>query len=193
MAAPVKAIVLSLAIGGVVGFGAGVVAVKAGRDLFVGMFASERAATVATPTTVDRPSFVFQHAGNWRVDATDKDYDADHSFSVETPGQSFVMFQIAEGDLEPKAVVETHAALQMAKVIKQATRTSFTKWGAYTGEGALLTGKHLGLTPGTVRIFAFRVGERTYTVVESTYDDDRANVEPGFRLIERSFRVKGAR
>jgi len=172
------------------GFFAGVMSVKGGRDFIAGLVKTEQKASVGSPITVERPAFRFQHAGNWKIDVADKDYDADHNFSVETPGQSFVMIQIADGILEPRAVVETHTELQTAKIVKQATRTPFTRWGAYTGEGVLLRGKLLGLMQGSVRIFSFRSGESTYTVVESTYDEDRASVSPGFELIERSFHVK---
>ncbi|HSO37529.1 MAG TPA: hypothetical protein VLT33_33620 [Labilithrix sp.] len=188
---PVKRIAVGfLLLGGVLGFGAGVLAVKEGRSFVAGAFQTEQKATVGQPTTVDRPAFRFQYAGNWKVDVGDKDYDPDHSFSLDSPGQSFVMFQVADGALDPKEVVETHATLQTSKLVKQATRAPFTRWGAYTGEGILLKGKLLGLTPGSVRIFSFRDREHTYTVVESTYDEDRANVGPGFELIERTFLVK---
>ena len=179
-----------LLLGGAVGFGMGVLAVDKGRAFVVSLFQSEQKATVASPITVDRPAFRFQYAGNWKVDVGDKDYAPDHSFSLDSPGQSFVMIQVADGLLDPKNLVETHASLQTEKLIKQATRTPFTRWGAFTGEGVLLKGKQLGLLAGTVRIFSFQDREHTYTVVESTYDEDRANVGPGFELVERSFRVK---
>ena len=179
-----------LLLGGVVGFGMGVLAVEKGRSFVVSLFQSEQKATVASPITVDRPAFRFQYAGNWKIDVGDKDYDPDHSFSLDSPGQSFVMIQVADGLLDPKHLVETHASLQTEKIVKQATRTPFTRWGAFTGEGVLLKGKQLGLLAGTVRIFSFQDREHTYTVVESTYDEDRANVGPGFELVERSFQVK---
>ena len=176
-----------------IGFGVGVMSVKAGRDFAAGMVRSEEPARVSEPKTIDRPNFRFEHAGNWTIDTADEDYDPDHSFSVESPGQSFMMFQIADGVLDLKDLVENHATIQTSKVIKQATRTPLTRWGTYEGEGVLLKGRHLGITPGTIRIFAFHRGEQTYTVIESTYDEDRASVEPGFDLVARSFRVKDAK
>jgi hypothetical protein len=63
--------------------------------------------------------------------------------------------------------------------------------GSFDGAGVVLRGKHLGVEPGTTRIFAWRSATRTFTVIESTYDDDATMVSPGFGLIERTFRVKG--
>jgi hypothetical protein len=182
--------ILFFCLGSLVGFGAGVLSVKASRDFFASMFGSERAADVKTPLTIDRPAFTFQYPSNWKVDIADKDYDADHEFSVDSPGQSFVMFQIMAGDVEPLASVTAMANAQTSKVMKGASLTSFTTWGTHTGAGILLRGKHLGMTAGTMRIFAFKSGGQTFTITESTYDDDRAAVQGGFDLIEKSFRAK---
>jgi hypothetical protein len=180
------------ALGCAVGFAAGVLSVKGARQFVVGLFATERSAAVEQSVAVVRPAFRFEYPGNWRVDSTDSDYDPDHMFSVDSPGQSFVMFVIADGDIEPKEAVEQHVSVQTARAMKDATRTPLTKWGRHDGEGVLLTGRHLGITRGTIRVFAFRERETTYTVIESTFDDDRDKVQPGFDLIARTFRVKGS-
>lgn len=173
-----------------VGLVAGVLVVKEGREFVANAFRSERTAAVDNPIAVERPAFRFQHAGNWKVDVGASDYDPDHSFSVDTPGQSFMLFEIADAQLTPRSVLEQHVEAQTSKVMKSATRTSFTKWGAHEGEGAVLEGKLLGLTPGSIRIFCFRSHERTFTVIEQTYDEDRAQAGPGFALVERTFQLK---
>lgn len=185
------ATVLAIAIGAfALGVGTGVMAVKAGRDFFLDAFESEKKADVARPQTLDRPAFRFEYPGNWKIDTAAEDHDIDHSFSVESPGESMVMFQIADAELDPKESIQTYADVQAEKVVKGATRTPFTSWGKYTGEGVLLRGKMLGIVPGSVRIFCFRAGDRTIVVIESTYDEDRASVAPGFELIERTFEAK---
>jgi hypothetical protein len=172
-----------------VGFAAGVLSVRGARDFVVGLSRTEAPAEVSKPVTIDRPAFQLQYPGNWRVDTKDEDYDPDRMFSVDSPGQSFAMFFISEAPVE--ASIQGQVSAQTAKVMKDASQTPFTSWGGHTGKGVLLAGKQLGMTPGSVRIFAFREREMTYTVVESTYDDDRADVQPGFDLIARTFRVKG--
>ncbi len=172
------------------GFFAGVLSVKEARDFASGVFQDESAADVSSGVVVDRPAFVFTRPGNWSIDSKDKDYDPDHMFTVASPGQSFVMFFVADGDLSPETSVDLQVKAQTSKVMKDATQTPLTKWGGHAGTGMLLTGKQLGITPGTIRIFSFRENEKTYTVIESTYDQDRANVQPGFDLVARTFRVK---
>lgn len=181
--------VACLAIGAGAGFAAGVLAVKEGREVFASFFLTERRAAVDAPVTVERSAFRFQHAENWKIDVGASDYDADHNMMIFSPGHSFVMLQIAEGASDPHDFVEAHVNAQISKLMERATKTPFTKWGAYSGEGVLLEGKGLGITPVRVRIFSFRAGERTFTVVEWTTDEDRAKVEPGFALVERTFRA----
>jgi hypothetical protein len=171
---------------------AGVGSVKVAREAFVAAFQDERSADVDHPERLDRQTFRLQYPGNWKVDTAAADYNPDRNFSIDSPGTSFVMFIIASGELDPKLAVEAHVSQQTAKLMRDATRTPFERWGAYRGAGVLLTGKMLGLSPGTIRIFAFREGEQTVTVIESTSDDDRDKVAPGFALIERTFQVKGA-
>ncbi len=188
---PVLAIaIVAFIAGGGLGFAAGVLSVKGARDFATSMVRSERPADVAQPVTVDRPEFRFQHPGNWTVDSKANDYDPEHLFSVDSPGLSFALFIVAEGELSPKSSVDAQVAAQTSKVIKGATQTPLTRWGAHAGEGVLLTGKQLGITPGTILVFAFREHDITYTVVESTFDEDRANVQPAFDLIARTFVVK---
>jgi hypothetical protein len=183
---------LGCGVGGVAGFGAGVASVKAAREWFASAFEDEQAAEVAAPKTLERPGFELRYPQNWHVDTASANYDPDHMFSIDSPGQSFVMFVVATGALDPQTAIDAHVSQQTAKVMHDATRAPFEKWGAYSGAGVLLTGKKLGLAPGTIRVFAARVDDRTFTVIESTTDDDRDKVEPGFALIERTFHMKEA-
>jgi hypothetical protein len=183
---------LGCGVGGVVGFGAGVASVKAAREFFLAAIQDERSAEVDKPKVIDRPAFRLRYPQNWKVEDSGSSYGPDSMFSIDSPGQSFAMFVIATGALDPATAVEVQVSQQTAKVMREATRAPFERWGAYTGVGVLLTGNMLGISPGTVRIFAFRVGERTFTVIESTFDEDRSKVAPGFALIERSFEVKDA-
>jgi hypothetical protein len=183
---------IGLAIGVAVGYPAGVLSVGAARTFFASMFQDEQGADVAHPVTIDRPAFRLQYPANWRVDTTDSDYDADHMFSIDSPGQSFVMFVVADGDIDPKATVAEHVEQQTSKVMRNATRAPFNHWGAYAGDGMLLVGKQLGITPGTTRIFSFRGNQHTYTLIEFTNGADRGKVSPGFQLVERTFKAKGS-
>ncbi len=181
--------VLGTAVGLTVGFALGILSVRKARDLVGSVFNAERGADVDHTTALDRPAFHLEYPGNWRIDTSDSDYDPDHLFMIDSPGHSFVLFTVAEGDLDPARALEAHVSNMTGKVMRDAARTPFAHWGAYDGVGALLAGKNLGITPATVRVFAFRTGNRTYTVTESTFDEDRPKVSPGFSLVERTFRA----
>ena len=100
------------------------------------------------------------------------------------------MFMNLDGALTPEDAVRTQVEVHTAKLMKDATQQPFDHWGAFTGVGARLTGKMLGINPASLRVFAWRADERTYTMVELAFDDDRALVGPGLALVERSFVVK---
>jgi hypothetical protein len=173
-----------------VGVCGGVLSVKGARTFFAELVESERPADISSTIAIDRPSFALKYPGNWKVRIDDADYDPDHMVSIDSPGESFVLVVVAVGALDPATSVRSHVTLQTSKLIQGATNTPFTHWGAFAGSGALLSGKYMGITPGSMRIFSWRSGEQTFTIIESTYDDDRARVAPGFSLIERTFTVK---
>jgi hypothetical protein len=180
---------LGLGLGLTFGFGAGVLSVGAVRNFFGRVLQDEASADEKHPQSLRRPAFELQYPGNWQIKTTDDDYDPDHLFSIESPGQSFEMFIVADGELDPQVSLDAQVSAQTSKVMHDAVQKPFTHWGSHDGVGVLLTGKHLGIAAGSIRIFSFRAGDRTFTLVESTYDDDRAKVAPGFALIERTFKV----
>ena len=179
-----------LGLGLLFGFGAGVLSVGAAREFFGRVLQDEANADEKHPQKLSRPAFELEYPGNWQIKTTDADYDPDHLFSIESPDQSFAMFIIAESELDPQVSVDAQVGAQTSKVMHDAVQKPFDRWGGHPGVGMLLTGKHLGLAAGTIRIFAFHEGERTFTLLESTYDDDRSKVAPGFALIERTFKVR---
>lgn len=191
-AVPLWAALVCLAAGGAVGFGAGVASVKAARDFFRDVARREKRADVRAPKQVERPAFRFSYPGNWTIDTQDKDYDPDRSLTIHSPGQSLFMLMVADELDDTKSKLERHVAAQLANTLKDAKRAPFDRWGRFRGEGALLTGRYVGFTTGTIHVFVFGGGGHTFTVLASTYDDDRANVEPGFRLIEKTFEVTAA-
>lgn len=183
--------VVAFALGGAVGFCAGVLSVESAREFIADLFQSEERALVDAPKRLERQHFSLDYPGNWAIDVKDPDYDPDHLFSIESPGDSSVMFLIAEGDLVVEDALEQHVAAQLESTIKGAKRTPFDRYGSFQGHGALLQGKVLGMVSGSVRIFCFRRGDRTFQIIELVYDEDRVKVDPGLRVIEKSLRLSG--
>jgi len=184
---------LGVGVGLAIGFGLGVLSVKKARDAFASVFNDEKSADVVHTTAIDRPGFQLKYPGNWKVDTANASYEPDHHFTIDSPGLSFVMFSVADGDLAPKVAADAVVTAMIAKVMQNATRTPLTHWGAFDGEGAVLDGKNIGITPARVRVFAFRASGHTFTVTESTFDEDRAMVAPGLALVEGSFQVTAPR
>ena len=178
---------LGCGVGGVVGFGAGVASVKAAREAFTAAFQDERSAEVDAPQSIDRPAFRLQYPRNWKVDAAGADHDPDRNFSIDSPGQSFVMFVIATGEMDPRVAASAHVSQQTAKLMRDAKRTPFARWGPHGGVGPGW-GRDRGplshrtdrstrsCSPGTLLIGKYRVDREIGSggmavVVEATHVD----------------------
>lgn len=186
----VFACALTLVLGAGGGFLAGALSVPAAREFFVDALEDERSADVARPQRFERPRFRFQYPGNWKVDRADPDFDPDHLVTVESPGASFFMVLVAEGDLAPADATQAQEQAFSTKLFRAgATRAALHRWGRFEGEGVELTGKQLGLQEGKVRLFSWRAGGATFTVVEQFFAEDRAKVVPGLELVRRTFEV----
>jgi hypothetical protein len=158
-----------------------------------GAFApGEPPADVEHPRTLARDRFQLDYPGNWMIDADADDYDPDHLFSIDSPGSCHVTLILLDARVGARTSLDAHVEAFVPELLKDPTRTPFSRWGAYEGEGVVLAGKILGALPGSLRLFAHddADGERTLNVVEFCYDDDMRAVRPGFELIERSFLLR---
>jgi hypothetical protein len=180
---------LFLFIGLGVGFCGGIGATKAGASFLEDFASDEAAADVAHPKSHVRPGFSFKYAGNWKIDMDDASKDPDHQVTVESPGSCMTMLVLLDAAIAPSTSVETQVNAFVPKLLAAPSRTPFTTWGKYTGEGMLLKGRLLGLNEGSVRVFAYANEKRSFVAVEQCYDEDMAHVKPGFDLLESSFEL----
>ncbi len=177
---------LFLFIGLGVGFCGGVGATKAGSAFLSDFVSDEAAADVTHPKSHSRPGFSFKYPGNWKIDA-DPDLEPDHQVNVESPGSCLTMLLLFDTPISPATSVDSQVNAFVPKLISAPSRTPFTKWGKYTGEGMLLRGKLLGINQGSVRVFAFADEKRSFVAVEQCYDEDMGDAKPGFDLVESTF------
>jgi hypothetical protein len=184
----VVAVVVSLAIGGVAGFVLGVAATKAGRSFVRGMFQGEAKPAVSDPKKLIRKQFELQYPSNWHVDVDDKDYDADHMFSIDSPGNAFVMFAIGAGEMAPEDNLKIQLE-QFEKIMSSLSVEKFEKYGRYQGKGATLKGKILG-TRTTVKLFALKHDGLTVLLTQQCPEEDLSSVQAGLDLIENSFLLR---
>jgi hypothetical protein len=183
------ALIIGLIAGNVTGFMAGVSSTKVVQDFFQDIALEETAADVGNPKTIQRAGFSVKTPGNWTVDTKMEDHDADNYFSIDSPGDSYALFTIYELASEPKENVEEQIT-SYDDYVKTSIRTHFSKWGRYSGYGIDLKGRIAGFTKGGVRVFSHSTAERSFTVTEWYYDEDKANTQPGFKLIESTFDFK---
>lgn len=171
----------------------GVGSTGAGDDLIESLVSTERRADVKDKKSIVRPAFTLQHPGNWKVDTEDEDYDPNHMFSIDSPGNCFTMFIVFDTVTDPDDTVQSQIDTYVPKLMKNPTQTPFTKWGRYEGTGMKLEGRVLGVTPGSLRVFshADEKADLSFVVVESCYDEDRKATEAGFALIEDTFQLTG--
>jgi len=144
------------------------------------------------PQRVERAGFSLQFPGNWQIDTQGANYDPDHMFIIQASRSAFVGFEIYDRQVDPRWLLAARVAAMTGQVLPGAEREEFPTWGQYRGQGALLYGRAMGKTPVTVRIFAFAWAGHTVAVTEYTSDNDSRNVEPGFQMVEQTFRVMRA-
>ncbi len=180
--------VLFLCTGLAIGFVAGIGATKAGSAFLEDFVSSEAPAEVGQAQSFERPGFSFKYPGNWKVEV-DSDSDADHHVNVESPGACMTMLFVFDMPLPPADQVDAQVNAFVPKLISSPTRTPFTTWGAYTGEGMALKGSILGISPGQVRVFAHADDTRSFVAVEQCYDEDMPNAKPGLDLVASSFQL----
>lgn len=138
-----------------------------------------------------REGYTLSYASSMTIDSTDEDFDLDSYFTLNTTSDNgtinFFIFNI--GVDENEAVAAQLKAFQ-ENVMKGGTVTRFTSWGNYKGQGAVITGKLMGLFKGEVRIFAHTEKEKAFLMVYQVFDEDKAKDLPGLQLIEKTFKMK---
>ncbi len=184
----VIAVIISLVIGGALGFVAGVASTKVGKAFFKNLFQDEMKADLTHPQQLVRDGFELEYPSNWKIDTEDSDYDPDHMFSIESPGNAFVMFVIGAGETQPEEILQIQIR-QFEKLMSNTSMERFERYGRLSGKGAVVKGKILGSST-TVKLFAFNDRGQTLMITEQCPDEDLIRVKDGFALIEKSFVMK---
>jgi hypothetical protein len=148
---------------------------------------TERPADVAHAQTHEGKGFRVRYPGNWHASPTP---GTPGKVSLETPGASSVEIEVHEAKCDPIEEVALRLATYGEHLVQGGERQELLTWGRYSGAGVVVTGKLGGLVPGAVTIFCASMGQRSFTVIALVHDEDRAQVEPGLRLVEESFELR---
>ena len=178
-------VVVVLFVGVVVGFVLGVASTDAGKAFFADVLEDEQVAQVSRPNTIVREKFKLKYPSNWNINVEDKDYDPDGMFSIHSPGSAFVMFAFVAGETTPEDSLRAQIRPFEKKMVHP-TVSQFEKYGRYSGKGAIMKGRIMGMRT-TVKLFSFRQNDLEVMMTQYCLDEDMIRVQPGFRLIEGSF------
>jgi hypothetical protein len=147
----------------------------------------EVAADVDIPTTFTSLPVTLQYPGNWSMDTDDPDHHPDTQFIIETTGECQFMVFFVPSAVDERDILQEYVE-QFSKLMPNPKRAAFDTWGRYKGAGTTLTGALL-VIPGQIRIFVHSDDDKgaSFSIVEQCYDEDMAEVRPGFQLIEGTF------
>jgi hypothetical protein len=146
-----------------------------------------------TPTqqeeALDRPHYQMKYYSDWTIDSTDKDFDLDSYFTLNTAsGSGFISFFIFNRIIDEKehldAQIKTHN-----KLMKDGNVSLFETWGKYKGHGATIDGKFSGAFKGEVKIFVHSCDSCSFLVAYQFFNRDKERDLPGFNLIETTFKI----
>lgn len=184
----VLAVLGSLLLGGIAGFFVGVASTEAGKAFLEEILQEEQMAEVAHPGKIVRERFQLRYPSNWKVDVNDDGYDPDRMFSIDSPGSSYVMFQMGTLEMKPEDALQGQIA-QFEKLMGSSTLTRFEKYGRFSGTGAMISGRIMGVRT-TARLFSFSREDLTVMITTCHPDEDLEYVKDGLALIEHSFSLK---
>jgi hypothetical protein len=179
------AVFISLGVGVVAGFFLGIASTQAGKAFLADLFEEEQMADVNHPQKIVRDQFQLQYPSNWKIDVESEDYDPDQMFSINSPGSAFVMFAIGSGAIKPEDSLQA----QIRPFEKQLNATitgRFEKYGRFTGKGAILQWKSMGIGMN-VKLFSFHQNSLNVMITQQCPEEDLKQVQPGLKLIESSF------
>lgn len=187
----VFALLIGTGAGGLVGFILGAATSDFGRSLIEDSLATEKLAVTDYSQTISRKHFVAKFPANWVEDTEMEYYEPEHYFLVNSPGGNWIQLEVLDYATDPAVNVQEYERTEVI-ALKEVTKTTFTRWGQYTGKGIELKGKRGGFYPVRVRIFSYSSKAKSFTIFEHHSDEDEELIKPGFDLVEKTFQLKGA-
>lgn len=143
---------------------------------------------VDNPITIDRVGLYVRHPGNWWVDEDAEGFDADASFTIEPIQDAAAIFDLWDEPVDERA--ETTEWVEYYRETFHGDDISeFHQWGGHTGFGMDYWGVS-EVSRYRLRVFTFNGATRAATVVEICEESVTEVLEPGFKLIRNSFRLK---
>jgi len=147
--------------------------------------------SVAEARVIERSAYTLRYPVDWNLAEKDEAFDLDHYFSIDGPGTCHVTVVFFPQTLTEKAYLEIQNDTFKKDMFKEApSEEPFSTWGSLSGSGSQLHGKLKPLGRGRIRNFAHADAKHTLFINEFCFDEDVPVAQPGFDLIERSFRFR---
>lgn len=177
----------SIIAGGIGGFFLGVLSTKAGKAFIADIFQEELLADIKSPKNINQERYMLQYPGNWKLNIEDEDFDLDSMFSIDSPGNTFVMFVLNNGEIDSEESIKDQIH-QFEKIMSNSIIERFEKFGKYSGKGAIMKGKNMGIKM-TVKLFSFTIDDFSIMITQQCPDEDLLLTQDGLKLIENSFEI----
>jgi len=167
----------------------GLYTTESGQAFLADTFAAEEPAETSNPLSITHNKYSLKYPSNWTLDSSSLDYDPDNYFSIDSSGKSaFVEFYIYDFYTDPTEWILDLKNYYVQEVIHDSVEKPFSQWGSYHGAGIELNGKVM-LLDSTIRIFIYTSDNISLGIIESYYDEDTHLVQPGFNLIQSTFKL----
>ncbi len=145
----------------------------------------------AKPIKLDRTHYKMNYAGDWKVDSSDKDFDWDSYFTLDSKSASgFISMFIFDTGIDVKNAVDQQIKAHLEKTMKDGSVTLFENWGNYKGKGANIKGELMGSFKGNINIFSYSTDSSGFIAVYQIMDSNSETDLPGIDLIKSSFHLK---
>lgn len=111
------------------------------------------------------------------------------TFTLRSPRDSHVILYVLDSAADTDKWLGSVSS-ELTVIVEAQQRTTFSRWGAYKGQGIHLQGQVMGFDGG-VRAFAHSTQLRAFFVQEMYYSEELNDVGAGFELVKSSFRLLG--
>ncbi len=139
---------------------------------------------------LQRPAYFMEYPYKWTIDSSDTDFDIDSYFTLDSPNNTFVSFFIFNTSIVEQDHIASQVKEILSKLIKNGKVTYFTNWKNYSGSGANVKGKILGIFNGEINVFAHTGDTLSFLKISQIYDSDREKDEEDLNIVETSFKIK---
>ena len=154
-------------------------------------FEEEKIPSISNPKTIKQDLFELKYPSNWEYQE-DKENKVNldfRSYLIESTGNSYVQIFVYGKEIDNKSCAEEFKSEFEEDLIESEKVEVRDSWGKQKGYGLKLTGKILFLNPGSINIFCFAQGDKTFSVIEFYYESDFERIKPGLFLIQSSFKL----